>query len=77
MCSYCQIFDHDVNYCPYYDVFDESYARLNVVIETMNEQRKHFISEMRDCGLLHEFHHSLPVPQLRLVLMMILSIPFP
>jgi len=36
VCSYCQSFDHDVNYCPYYDVFDESNDGLNAMIQTMN-----------------------------------------
>jgi len=30
-------FDHDGNSCPYYEIFDACYAKLNVVIETMNE----------------------------------------
>ena len=30
-------FDHDVNSCPYYDIFDQSYAKLDAMIETMNE----------------------------------------
>jgi len=37
VCSYFQSFDHDVNFCPYYDVSDKAYARLNATIETMNE----------------------------------------
>ena len=37
VCSYCQSFDHYMNSCPYYGVSDESYARLNAMIETMNE----------------------------------------
>jgi len=40
-----------VNSCPYYDVFDEAYARLNTMIETMNKRHTHFVSEMSDCGL--------------------------
>ena len=47
MCSYCQSFDHCENSCLYYDVFNELYARLNAIIKTMNEQYKHFVSEMR------------------------------
>ena len=35
--SYCQSFVHNANPCPYYDIFDECYARLIVVIETMSE----------------------------------------
>jgi len=35
--SYCQSFDHNVNSCPYYKVSNEAYAKLNVIIETMNE----------------------------------------
>ena len=37
VCSYCQSYDHDVNSCPYYGISNESYARLNAIIETMNE----------------------------------------
>jgi len=37
VCSYCQSYDHDVNSCPYYRISNESYARLNAIIETMNE----------------------------------------
>jgi len=36
-CSYYQCFEHDVDSCPYYNVFDEFYARLSEMIETMNE----------------------------------------
>ena len=59
MRSYCQSFDHDVNSCPYYDVFDESYARLNAMIKTINEQHEHFVSEVREFGLLCETEPSL------------------
>jgi len=37
VCSYCQSFEHDANSCPYYDIFDACYAKLDVVIEVMNE----------------------------------------
>jgi len=36
-----------VNFCPYYDLFDESYVRFNATIETMNEQHKCFVGD--DC----------------------------
>jgi len=52
VCSYCQSFDYKVNSYPYYDVSHESYTRSNVIIETMNEQHKYFVSETRECGLL-------------------------
>jgi len=42
-----------VNSCPYYDISDESYAKLNAIIETMNERHEHIVSEMREFGLLH------------------------
>jgi len=32
-----QSFDHDVNDCPYCDISNESYTKLNAMIETMNE----------------------------------------
>jgi len=53
VCSYYQSFNHDANSYPCYDVSDECYARLNVVMEIMNEWCECFISEMRECGLLH------------------------
>jgi len=37
VCFHYQSFDHDVNPCPYYDVFDEAHGGLNAMIETMNE----------------------------------------
>ena len=49
-----------MNSCSYYDVSNESYARFNALIETMNEQHRYFISEMRECDLLHETNPSLP-----------------
>ena len=55
VCSYCQSFDYDVNSCPCYDIFNESYARVNVVLETMNVQHNNFISET---------YPSLPFPTL-------------
>ena len=60
--SYCQSFNHDVNSYPYYDVSNECYARLNTMIETMNERHEYFASEMRECGLLHEIDPSLSLP---------------
>jgi len=54
MCSYCQSFDLDANYCPYYDIFYDSYARVNVVIEIMNDRHECFIGKMGERGLLHE-----------------------
>jgi len=49
-----------VDSSPHYDLFDESYARLSVITETMNEQQKHFVSKIRECDLLHETDASLP-----------------
>jgi len=34
------------------------------MIETMNERREHFVSEMRKCGLLHDIEPSVPIPRL-------------
>jgi len=64
VCSYCQSFNHDANFCPYYDISDESYARLNSIIDIMNELHEHFVSEMREFGLLHEIDPCLPIPRL-------------
>ena len=57
-----------INSCPYYNIFDACYARLNVVIETMNEQYECFVGEMRECGLLHETIPSLSSPMLKVTL---------
>ena len=45
------LFDHDVNSYPCYSIPDESYARLNVMIEIMNERHEYFVSEMKEFGL--------------------------
>ena len=63
-CSYCQSFDHDVNSCLYYNISNESYAKLNAMIETMNEQHEHFVGKMKEFGLLHKTDPSLPIPRL-------------
>jgi len=60
VCFYFQYFDHDVNSYPYHDVSDESYARLNAMIETMNEQYPHFVNEKREFDLLYWTDPSLP-----------------
>jgi len=53
-------FGHDVNFCPHYDVFDESYATFNAMIEIMNKQHKNFVIKMSECSILHESKPSLP-----------------
>jgi len=54
-----------VNSCPHYVISDESYARLNAIIETMGERHENFVSEMREFGLLHETDSSLPIHRLK------------
>jgi len=66
-----------VNSYPYYNVSDEAYTRLNAMIETMNDLHEHFASEMRKCGLLYETDPSIPSLDLRLVSIMIVSLPLP
>jgi len=68
VCSYCQSFDHNVNSYPYYDVSDELYAQPNAMIETMNEEHTHFVSEMREFDLLSETDPSLTSPGLKVSL---------
>jgi len=34
------------------------------MVEIMNEQHEHFVSEVREFGLLHETDPSLPIPRL-------------
>jgi len=64
VCPYCQPFNHGVNSCPCYDVSIEWYAKLNAMIETMNEQHTCFVSEMRESGLMHKTDLSLSFPRL-------------
>ena len=47
-----------------FNVSDESYTRLNAIIETRNERHEHFVSEMREFVSLHEIDPSLPIPKL-------------
>jgi len=47
------------------------------MIVTINEQHKHFVSEMRKCGLLHETDLNLPFLDLRLVSMTIVNLSIP
>ena len=77
VCSYCQSFNHDMISCPYYDISDESYGRLNAMIETINYQHTHFVSEMRECGLLHEIALGYLSLSFRLVFMMNVSLSLP
>ena len=60
VCDLFSFFDHDRNACPYYDVFDETYVRLNAMIETMNEKHNYFACEMREFGLLSETNPTMP-----------------
>ena len=62
--SYCQSFDHDVNSCLPYDVFNESYARFYALIETTTERQEYFVSEIREFDLLHETDHNVPIRRL-------------
>jgi len=45
MCEICHCSDHGSNSCPYY-IFDEGFARINNMIETMNEQQIEFANTM-------------------------------
>jgi len=49
---------------PHYDIFHECYAMLDAMIGRINEKLKHFVSEMRKCGLLHGTDPSLSFPRL-------------
>ena len=53
-----------MNSCPYYDISNESYTKLDAMIEIMNERHEHFVSKMREFGLLHETDPSLVIPLL-------------
>ena len=63
-CSYCQSFDHDVNSCLSFDAFNDSCARIDILMETIKEQQDNFVSKMREFSLLHETDPSLPIPRL-------------
>ena len=65
-----------MNSCPYYDVSDECYARLDAMIGTMNKQHEHFVSWMTECSLLHETTLVYLTLDLRLVSMMTVSLTF-
>ena len=62
VCYYYQSFDHDVNSCPHYDVSDECQVKHNAMIETVDQEHEHFVSEMREFGLLYKIDPSLPFP---------------
>ena len=49
---------------PYYDISDQCYTRLNIMIGTMHEQYIYFVSDMRECGLLHGTNPNLTSPKL-------------
>ena len=66
--SYCQSPDHDVNCCPYYDILYECYAKLDTMIEAISDQHKHFVSEIRECGLLYGTDPNLLFPRLKVSL---------
>jgi len=65
VCSYCQSFDHDVNFCPYFYVSDEAYVSLNALVMIINERLEHFVSEMREFDLLSETDPSLTFLRLK------------
>jgi len=63
-CSYCQSSDHDVNSCLSFAEFNDSCARIDVLMETIKEQQDNFVSKIREFSLLHETDPSLPIPRL-------------
>ena len=63
MCSYCQSFDHDVNFYCYYGISNACYTKLYATIETMNDRHECFIGKMREYGLLHETNPSSSFPR--------------
>ena len=77
VCDCYSYFPNDVNSCPYYEVSNEAYARLNSMIETMNERHEHFVTEMRKFSLLQKIDPNLPFLRLEASLYMIVSLPFP
>ena len=64
VCSYCQSFNHDASSCPYYDIFDACYVKLNAIIETTTEGHECFVGKMREYGRLHEIDPSPSSPRL-------------
>ena len=47
-----------------HEPFWQYLSRLNAIIKTMNKRCEHFVSEMREFGLLHDTDPSLPIPRL-------------
>jgi len=63
VCEICYCSDYDSTSCPYY-IFDEGFARLNSMIETMNKQQAEFENKMRECNLSHETDLRFSSPKL-------------
>jgi len=74
--SYWQSFDHNANSYPYYDILDAYYAIFNTVIETMNERHEYFAGKMRECAYYMRPTLVHLLLDLRLVSIMIMSLPF-
>jgi len=68
VCSYCASLDHDANACPYSDISDECYAKLNAMIRIMNGRLECFVRKMRETSLLHETDPSSSSPRLEVSL---------
>ena len=53
-----------MNSCLSFDAFNDSCARIDVLMETIKEQQDNFVSMMREFSLLHETDPSLPISRL-------------
>ena len=66
----CEIYhcsNHDSTYCPYY-IFDDGFARLSSMIETMNKQQVEFANKIREYDLSNEIDHRFSSPRLNVYL---------
>jgi len=63
LCEICHYSDNDNTSCPYC-IFDNGFARLSNMIETMNKQHVEFANKMREYGLSHETNLRLSSPKL-------------
>ena len=77
MCSYCHSLNHDANSCPYSDISNKCYAKLNAMIGKMNERLECFVGKMGETGLLHETDPSPSSPRLEVSLFDDYELPFP
>jgi len=63
LCETCHCLNHDSTSCLYY-IFDEGFAHLSSMIETINNQQIEFANKMREYDLSHETNLRFNSPRL-------------